>query len=80
MKNLFYGEKHSFIELTYVVCAHWNGNSNVYLKHVTEIMETFFEIFTKQVSCPLNTSIKIPVTIWQIVYIYMTAISQNLIS
>ena len=28
----------------------------------------------------LLISIKIPVTIWQIVYIYMTAISPNLIS
>ena len=24
VKNLFYGEKHSFIEWTYVVGAHWN--------------------------------------------------------
>ena len=28
----------------------------------------------------LPISIKIPVTIWQIIYIYMTAISPNLIS
>ena len=51
--------------------------------YVTEIKETYFEIYTKQVSClgfpllnisRLPTSIKIPVTIWQIVYIYMTAI------
>ena len=28
----------------------------------------------------LPISIKIPVTIWQIVYIYMTAVSPNLIS
>ena len=28
----------------------------------------------------LLTSIKIPVTIWQIVYTYMTAVSPNLIS
>ena len=28
----------------------------------------------------LSISIKIPVSIWQIVYIYMTAISPNLIS
>ena len=50
--------------------------------YVTEIKETFFKIYTKQVSCPLASyfkhlnlpiSIKIPVTIWQIVYIYMTA-------
>ena len=24
VKNMFYGEKHSFIELTYVVEAYWN--------------------------------------------------------
>ena len=58
--------------------------------YVTEIKETYFEIYTKQESCPLALrslqnlklpiSTKIPVTIWQIVYIYMTAISLNLIS
>ena len=56
---------------------------------VTEIKETYFEIYTKQVSCPLAfsfkhlklpISIKLPVTIWQIVYIYMTAISPILFS
>ena len=46
--------------------------------YITEIKETYFEIYTKQVSCTLaslflNMSIKIPVTIWQ--NIYMTAIS-----
>ena len=61
-------------------------------KYVTEIKETYFEIYTKQVSCPFAflfynisncqsvLSIKIPVAIWQIAYIYMTAISPNLIS
>ena len=38
VKNLFYGEKHSFIEWTYVVGAHWNclyeGNSNVKQRHM----------------------------------------------
>ena len=58
--------------------------------HVTGIKETYFETYTKQKSCPLAIlfkhlnlpiSIKIPVTIWQIVYIYMTAIrSPNSIS
>ena len=57
--------------------------------YVTEIKETYFEIYTKQVSCPLAfsfkhlklpISIKLPVTIWQIVYIYMTAISPILFS
>ena len=61
----------------------------VQITYVTEIKETYFEIYTKQVSCPLASSfkhlklpisLKIPVTIWQIVYIYMTAISPNLIS
>ena len=52
--------------------------------YVTEIKEIYLEIYTKQVSCPfkhlkLPISITIPVTIWQIVYIYMTAISPNLI-
>ena len=55
--------------------------------YVTEITETYFEIFIYQKSCPLALKhlklpflIKIPVTIWQIVYIYMAAISPNLIS
>ena len=39
VKNLFCGEKHSFIELTYVVGAHWN--------------ETYFEIYTKHIICSL---------------------------
>ena len=55
--------------------------------YVTEIKETYFEIYTKQVSCSLAflfkhlklpICIKIPVAIWQIVYIYMTDISPNL--
>ena len=61
-------------------------NSNV---HLQQQMLLNFEIYTKQVSCPLALffyylklpiSFKIPVTIRQIVYIYMTAISPNLIS
>ena len=53
--------------------------------YITEIKETYFELYTEQVSCPLasllniSNSIKIPVAILQIVYIYMTAISPNLI-
>ena len=58
---------------------------------VTEIKETYFEIYIYQESCPFNSfvslkhlklpiSSKIPVTIWQIVYIYMTAIPPNFIS
>ena len=46
---------------------------------------TYFEIYTKHwlsffrhLNLPI--SIKIPVTLWKIVYIYMTTISPNLIS
>ena len=48
--------------------------------YVTEVKETYFEIYTKQVSCPLAflfkhlklpISIKLPVTIRQIVNIYL---------
>ena len=50
--------------------------------YVTEIKETYFEVYTYQESCPLALpiSIKIPVTIWRIVNINMTAVSSNLIS
>ena len=85
MINLFYGEKHSFIEWTYVVGAHWNCLYEAIPmctnKYVTEIKDTHFEIYTKQVSCTLaflfNISNCQSVTTWQIVDIYMTA---NLIS
>ena len=61
------------------------GNSNVYLQHMLlKLMEpilkyTFIKnhvhylCLFKHLNLPI--SIKIPVTIWQIVYIYMTAIS-----
>ena len=87
VKNLFYGEKHLFIEWTYDVGAHI-----ICLKeaipmctnnYVTEIKETYFEIYTKQASfnhLKLLISIKIPVIIWKIVYIYFTSISPNSIS
>ena len=57
MKNLFYSEKYSFIEWTYAVGAHWNCLYEAIpmftnIKYVTEIKETYFEIYTKQVSCP----------------------------
>ena len=51
--------KISFIELTYVVGEHWNcldetiPNECVPTTYVTEIKETYFEIYTKQESCPL---------------------------
>ena len=64
MKTLFYGEKHPFIEWTYVVGTHWNYLIHIGIAsmrqfqcvpttYVTEIKETNFEIYTKKVSCPL---------------------------
>ena len=65
-----YGEKHSFIERTYVVCAHWNCLyeaipmfANTY---VTEIKEAYFEIYTKHVHAHWFSSfkhLKLPVSI-----------------
>ena len=50
---MFYGETHSFIEWTYVVGAHWNRLYEAIpmwpTTYVTEIKETYFEIYTKQV-------------------------------
>ena len=53
--------------------------------YATEIRNTYFEIYIYQESCPLalplsnfstcQSELKLPVNIWQIVYIYMTAIS-----
>ena len=58
VKTLFYGEKHWFIEWTYDVGAQWNyffeAIPTVPTTYVIEIKETFFEIYTKQVSCPLT--------------------------
>ena len=45
-----YGEKHSFIELTYVVGAHCSCVPTTY---VTENKDTYFEIYTYQESFPL---------------------------
>ena len=58
MKTLLYGEKHSFIEWTYVVgdigiasmIASMKQFQWVPTTHVTEIKETNFEICTKQVA------------------------------
>ena len=69
MKNLFYGEKHSFIEWTYFV----RQFQCVPTTYVIEIKETYFEIYTnkyhvhrlssfKHLKLPI--SIKIPVTIY----------------
>ena len=85
MKNLFYGEKHSFIEWTYVVGA-LCGNSNVYQQHMLLKLRKPILKYTlnkywvhwlssiKHLNLPI--SIKIPVTLWQIVYIYMTPYHQ----
>ena len=54
-KNKVYGEKHSFIESTYVVGAHWN------------CLYTISFVSLNHLKLPI--SFKIPVTIWQIVYI-----------
>ena len=48
VKTLFYGERHSLFKWTYVLGAHW-GNST----YATEMKEKRFEIYIKQVSCPL---------------------------
>ena len=54
-----YGEKHSFIKLTYVEGAHWNclieaiPMCTTYISYVIEIKETYFEIYIYQESCPL---------------------------
>ena len=82
--------KNSFIEKAYVIGTHWNcliGNSKcVPTTYVTENREeNYLEIYICQVSCPLplpllnipNCQSVIPVTLLQIVYICMTAISPN---
>ena len=55
-----YGDKHSFIELTFVAGAHWNCLNeaipmctNNIIMLLTFNTETYFGIYTKQVSCPL---------------------------
>ena len=56
VKTLFYGDRHSLIEWPYVVGAHWQFQC-VPTSYVTEIKETYFEIYTKQVSCLLAVSL-----------------------
>ena len=57
MKTLLYSEKHSVIEWTYVVGALGIASMRQFecvpTAYVTEVKETYFDIFTKQVSCPL---------------------------
>ena len=56
VKNLFYAEKHAFIEKIYVVGTHLEFLIEAFplcTTYVTEIKETYFEIYTKQVLCPL---------------------------
>ena len=54
--------------------------------YVAKIKETYFEIYTKQESCPLAlpllniSNCQSVLKYLSIVYIYMTAISPNLIS
>ena len=86
--------KHLIIGKTYVVGTHWNcliGQFQcVPTTYVTEIKETIFKLIHKHSimyiafasfkHLKLPISIIIPVTIPQIVYICMTAISPNLIS
>ena len=43
VKTLFYGENTNLLNGVHIGIA----------SHVTEIKETYFEIYTKQVSCPL---------------------------
>ena len=50
---------------------------------VTEIKETYFEVYTKQVSCPLALpllNISNYQSVLQYLSLYMAAISPNLIS
>ena len=86
VKTLFYGEKHSFIEWTYVVGAHWNASMRQFqcvpTTYVTEIKEPYFDKYhvhwlSSYKHPKLPISIKLPVTLLQIVYICMTAISPN---
>ena len=85
MKNQFYGEKHSFIDWIYVVGAHWQQNMLLKLRKPIlkyTLNKYHFHWFSSFKHLKLPISIKIPVTIWQIVNIYMTymaAISPNLI-
>ena len=87
--------KNSFIEKTYVVGTHWNclieAIPFVYMQHMllkirkkTILEFTFlsimFIVFISFKHPKLPISIKIPVTLLQIVYICMTAISPNLSS
>ena len=52
-----YGEKHSFTELTYIAGSHWNCLIEP-TTYVTEIKETYFEIYIYQESCPLAFPLK----------------------
>ena len=76
-----YGEKH--IEKTYVV-------DNLYQQHKSpKKKKKYFGVYTYRVSCPLSLThfkhlklpitMKIPVILPQIVYIYMTAVFPNLV-
>ena len=51
--------------------------SKPFLKYTLNKYHVYWLSYFKHLELPI--SIQIPVTIWQIVYIYMTAISPNLI-
>ena len=89
VKNLFYGENthllNGHILKVHIGIASMRQIQCVPTKYVTEIKEIYFEIYTKQESCPLalpllNTSNCQSVLKYLIDYIYKTAISPNLIS
>ena len=62
VKNLFYGETHSFIEWTNVVGAQWNVYQCVPTTYVTEIKETYVHWHSS------FKHLKLPIShyIWQI--------------
>ena len=80
--------KNSFIEKTccrYTLELPHGGNSNVYLQHMLMKIRKTIRKYTYQVFAffkhpKLPISIKIHVTLRQIVYIGMTAVSPNLSS
>ena len=75
--------KNSFIEKTYAVGTHWRQLQCLPTTYGTENKEenylkfTFSKYMTIVLTSLFPISIKIPVTLLQIVYICMTAISPN---
>ena len=54
MKNLFYGEKHSFIEWTYVVGAHWNGLYEFFFKYTLNKYHVHLPSSFKHLKLPIS--------------------------